>query len=485
MKFDSLKTRQVKSGAYMTVYVLIAFAILAAVNFLAVQYNKSYDSTKDKLYSLSDQTLKVLHNLDRDVKIYYFDKKTQFQRARDMLTRYSNATTKVSIEYIDPDSRPEVAQAMNVRTYGTVFVEMGPTREEAKTTNEEDVTNAIIKAIKGKEKTACLLGGHGEAAPDDAERDGFASAKKEIEGANYATKAISLLQEPEVPSDCTILIVAGPDKEYLQPEIDILRKYIEGGGRALFMIDYQKSPRLVELLASWGVKVNDDVVVDLSGIGQLFGGGPLAPLVAQYENHPIADGMGNVATLFPMTRSVEPGETPPAHWHDTKLFSTTAKSFATSALKVNDGELIRNPAKERQGPIPVGVAATYDVPESDSSAKAADAEKKDGEKAEIKADKEKNPLDSDKKEGRIVVLGTSRLARNNFLGVGGNLDLFLNTLNWLSSDEDLISIRPKQPDNTPLDVSAGAMQRILLGTVFGLPLMIIVAGIRVWWIRRA
>ena len=159
MKFDSLKTRQAKSGAYMTVYVLVAFAILAAVNFLAVQYNKSYDATKDKLYSLSDQTLKVLHNLDRDVKIYYFDKKTQFQRARDMLTRYSNATTKVSVEYIDPDSRPEVAQAMNVRTYGTVFVEMGPTREEAKTTNEEDVTNAIIKAIKGKEKTACLLAG--------------------------------------------------------------------------------------------------------------------------------------------------------------------------------------------------------------------------------------------------------------------------------------------------------------------------------------
>ena len=159
MKLTWLKTRQVKSGAYMAVYVLVAFAILAAVNYLAVQYNKTYDATKDKLYSLSDQTLKVLHNLDRDVKIYYFDKKTQFQRARDMLTRYSNATTKVTVEYIDPDSRPEVAQAMNVRNYGTVFVEMGPTREEAKSTNEEDVTNAIIKAIKGKEKKACLLGG--------------------------------------------------------------------------------------------------------------------------------------------------------------------------------------------------------------------------------------------------------------------------------------------------------------------------------------
>ncbi len=484
MKFDWLSTRQAKSGSYMVVYVLVAFAILAAINYLGVQYNKSYDATKDKLYSLSDQTLKVLHNLDRDVKISYFDRKLQFQHARDMLTRYSNATTKVTVDYIDPDSRPEVAQAMNVRSYGTVYVEMGQTREEAKSINEEDVTNAIIKALKGKEKTACLLGGHGEAAPDDTERDGFASAKKEIEGANYTTKTISLLQEPEVPSDCTMLIVAGPDKDYLQPEIDLLRKYVEDGGRALFMIDYQKSPRLVELLASWGVKVDNDVVVDLSGIGQLFGGGPLAPLVAQYESHPISEGMGNVATFFPMTRSVEPGDAA-ANWHVSKLFSTTDKSFATQDLKVKDGELIRDPAKERQGPIPVGVAATYDVPKSDTAKAATDAATKGGDSAEAKAAKKDNPLDSDKKEGRIVVLGTSRLARNNFLGVGGNLDLFLNTLNWLSSDEDLISIRPKQPDNTPLDVSASEMQRILLGTVFGLPLLIIVAGVRVWWIRRA
>jgi ABC-type uncharacterized transport system involved in gliding motility auxiliary subunit len=186
-----------------------------------------------------------------------------------------------------------------------------------------------------------------------------------------------------------------------------------------------------------------------------------------------------------MTRSVEPGETV-AHWSVSKLFSTTPNSFATTELKVNDGELIRDADKERQGPIPVGVAATYDVPESESSpAAAADAEPKDEESGESKAGDEVNPLDGEQKQGRIVVLGTSRLARNSYVGLGGNLDLFLNTLNWLSSDEDLISIRPKQPDNTPLEVSASEMQRILLGTVFGLPLVIIVAGIRVWWMRRA
>ena len=483
MNIDSLKTRQAKSGAYMVVYVLVAFAILAAVNYLAVQYNKTYDATQSKLYSLSDQTLKILGGLEQDVKIYYFDRKAQFGRAEDMLVRYANASNKVTVDYIDTDSRIEVAEAMNVSKHGTILVELGANREEASSINEEDITNAIIKAIKGKEKKACLLAGHGEAGPEDQQRDGFSAAKQEIEGANYVTETISLLERPEIPGDCTLLIVAGPDKDYLEPEIDLLRKYVDGGGRALFMIDHEKSPRLVELVASWGVKVNNDVVVDLSGIGQLFGGGPLAPLVAQYESHPISNGMGGVATFFPMTRSVEPGE-PVSGWNISKLFGTTPNSFATEQLEVKDGELIRHADKERQGPINVGVAGTFTVPETESSApETADADLP-GDDAAAKTDEEE-PMADEEKQGRIVVLGTSRLARNSFVGLGGNVDLFLNILNWLSSDEDLISIRPKAADNTPLDASAAEMQRILLGTVFGLPLLIIVAGIRVWWMRRA
>ena len=479
MNLDWAKSRQAKSGAFMSVYVLVAIAILAAVNFLAVQYNKNYDATKNKLYSLSDQTIRVLNNLDRDVKIYYFDKKLAFNRAKDQLVRYENASNKVKVEYVDPDSKPDMAQAMNVRTYGTVLVDLGSGRQEAKSTNEEDVTNAIIKAIKGKEKKACLLAGMGEAAADSQERDGFSGAKGEVEGANYTIETISPLEHPTIPSDCTVLIVAGPQNDYPAAEIDILRKYIEGGGAALFMIDYQKGPALVNLLGSWGVKVNDDIVVDPSGIGQFFGGGPLTPLVAQYEDHPITKVMANVTTFFPLTRSVEPGQAPPG-WTVSKLFSTMAESFATQELP-KDGTLSRNPDKERKGPINVGVAATYQVPETANTPDAAATKDAVAPDAEAK----KDPLAGGKKQGRIVVLGTSRLARNSSLGLGGNLDLFLNTLNWLSGDEDMISIRAKQADSTPLQVSESEMRRVFLGTVLGLPLVIIIAGVRVWWTRRA
>jgi ABC-type uncharacterized transport system involved in gliding motility auxiliary subunit len=235
----------------------------------------------------------------------------------------------------------------------------------------------------------------------------------------------------------------------------------------------------VALVGSWGVKVGDEVVIDTSGIGQLFGGGPLAPLVAQYEAHPITDVMGNTATIFPMTRSVEPGEAP-SGWQVSKLFSTTANSFATQELNVEDGELQRNPAKERPGPISVGVAATYAVPASSSPTPPAAAESDEAGQAkeEIAAEK------PEELEGRIVVVGTSMFARNSFVARTGNLDMLLNMLNWLSSDEDLISIRPKNPENTPLNISESQITRLFWGTIVGLPLLIIFAGVRVWWVRR-
>ena len=471
-----LTSRQTKYGAYSGTYILVFLAILVAANYLANRYNKSFDATKDKLYSLSDQTERILGDLDRDITIYYFDRKTNFVPAESSLVRYENVSHRVTVNYIDPDSQLDMAEAMNVRTFGTVIVEAGARREEANSTEEQEVTNAIIRVLKGEDRTACILTGHGEAdSADDNPRDGFSAAKTEIESANYQTQVISLLENPEIPSTCTLLIIAGPETDYFEPEIDLLRRYVEGGGRALFMIDYEQSPSLVALLASWGIEVRDDIVIDTSGIGQLFGGGPLAPLVAQYEPHPISEVMGNVATLFPMTRSVVSG-TAQNGWTVSTLFSTTANSFATTELEVEDGELRRDASLETPGPIPVGVAATYDVPASDSMETGGE----DATEEEISADTDP----AEEMQGRIVVTGTSHFARNNFIGRGGNIDLLLNMLNWLSSDEDLISIRPKDPENTPINLSQTGMSGLFWGTVVCLPLFILLSGVRVWWIRR-
>ena len=488
MSFDALKTRQAKYGSYTTVYIVVVIAILAAVNYLANQHNKTFDATEGKLYSLSEQTVKVLDELEADLKISYFDRATDFESVRSSLVRYENASNSVTVDYVDPDSRPDVAQAMNVRTYGTLIVEYGVNREEAQSTDEQDITNAIIRAKKGQEKSACLLAGHGEAAGDDREREGFAGASEEIEAANYSMASLSLLERPQIPTQCTVLIVAGARNRIEDPEIDILRLYVEGGGRLLLMIDKKKSPGLVELVAGWGIRVKDDTVLDLTGIGQLFGAGPLTPLVSDYENHAITEVMAGSATFFPYARTVEPGESVDG-WEVDKLFSTTAGSFATDKLEIVDEELVRNTSWETEGPISVGVAATYEVPDEtadedvdDSDDESGDAEQ-DASGDDDEAEQGAAPED-DAKQGRVVVVGTSGFARNYSLSRGSNLDLLLNILNWLSSDEDLISIRPTDPENTPLNLTSSDMTRLFLLTVVGFPAVIVVLGISVWWRRR-
>ena len=466
-----LKSRQAREGGYSAAYVLVFVAILVAVNYLADQYNKTYDATELKLYSLSDQTHKILNDLESDVTIYHFDQQARFDGAKQSLVRYENASNNVSVKYIDPDSDPAQAQIMNIRTYGTTLIEIAGAREEADSTSEEAVTNAIIQAIKGREKTACIMTGHGEASIEDSEREGFSIAQGEIEGANYETQTLSLLENPHIPVECTLVIVGGPEASYLEPEVDILRAYVEGGGRLLMMLEHTKSPELVDLAAMWGIEIKDDVVIDLSGIGQLFGGSPLTPIVAEYDSfHPITEVMTNVAAFFPMVRTVAEG-TEPEGWNVSELMKTTEGSFATSKLDVVEGELNRDPANETPGPINIAVAAEYAVPD------AAPTDDDAGAGDEISNNEEE-------KQGRVVVVGTARFARNYFVGRGGNLDVFLNMLNWLSSDEDLISIRPKDPESTPMDITERQMTNIFLGLLIGLPLMIISAGVRMWWLRR-
>lgn len=472
---SAMGSRQARQGSYAAVYTLVFVAIIAAANYLADRYNKTYDATESKQYSLSDQTHKILGGLDRDLKLYYFGRRLEFQRAQDLLVRYENASPRLSVEYVDVVKQPELTTAMNVRREDSILITSGEQREEAKSNTEQEITNSIIRLLKGTDKTTCFIAGHGEADPENSERAGFAGAKQEIEGANYKTETVRLVETLSIPESCTLVIVAGAQNDFLEPEIDVLRKYVDNGGRLLLLIDYQKTPGLVELAASWGVKVTNEVVIDLAPIGRLLGvGGPLVPLVSNYEAHPITEVMEGVASFFPMSRPVEPGDSVEG-WTVSKLFGTGPNTFATPKLDVDDeGVLKRDENAERQGPLTLAVAATHDVPSSAASPEPS------GEAGNGSA--EEKP--EDKKESRVVVVGTSVFAHNSFLGRGGNLDLLLNMLNWLTSDEDLISIRPKDPENTPLDLTGGQLSSLFWGSVVGLPLIIIFAGVWVWWERR-
>jgi ABC-type uncharacterized transport system involved in gliding motility auxiliary subunit len=480
MNSEWLKARQTRYGAYLFTYLVVIIAVLGATNWLANRYNKSFDSTSNKRFSLSAQTDKIVKGLNRDVTITYFDKTTEFGRARDLLDRYANLSSKLRLEYVDPDKKPQLARAANVRTYGTIYIDSGIRKEEAKSLTEEDITGALIRSLKSGERNVCFVTGSGEHGLDDSGRTGYSSVKEALEKNNYKTKTISLLEigagappqavklgqpaapaadgaKPSVPADCTVLVVAGPKYDYTQPEVDAIKTYVENGGRALFLIDpplklgrddYSGSPALAAVIDTWGVTLDKDLALDTSGVGQIFGLGPEVPLVTSYESQPIVRDLKDVATAFPLARTLQVKSS--GSGTAEKLFSTSSNSYATTSI--NSAEIRIDPKKDKKGPLILAASGSY---------KGAAG-----------------------KEGRFVVVGSSNWASNNILRFNGNRDLFLNMMNWLSSDEDLISIRPKDPEDRRLNISTRQMSALAYSSMLFLPLIVIVSGFVVWSQRR-
>jgi ABC-type uncharacterized transport system involved in gliding motility auxiliary subunit len=453
-----LKARQTKYAAFATTYILIVIAAVIVANILANRYNKSYDATSNKRYSLSDQTAKIVKGLKQDAIITYYDQSTKFHDGRDLLDEYKNLSPKVKVEYIDPDKNPQAAREAGIRNFGTAVVQIGLKKEEAKSMTEEGITGAFIRDLKSSTRTICFVTGSGEHQLEDSDREGLSRFKDLLSKDNYENKTISLLQTAEVPTDCTALVVAGPTRNYEQPEVDAIKKYVEDGGRALLMLDaplkagrstIADNDALTTVLQGWGVTVNKDLILDFSSIGQLVGLGPQVVLVTSYESQPIVSDMKGTATGFPLSRSIEIKNTDKASVQ--KMFDSSDSSLATSNL--SSAAVSVNDPKNKKGPFTIAAAGTYNTGKENS-------------------------------QGRFVVVGSSSWIENGLINFNGNSDLALNTINWLSSDEDLISIRPKENEDRRITMTRAQLGWVRATSQFLLPGLVIVAGIGVWWKRR-
>jgi len=452
MRLEWLKARRTKYTGYITVYILVVVAVLAAINWLGQNYNKSYDATANKRYSLSDQTEKVVSGLKQDVKITYFDETARFDQARDLLGRYAALSRRIQVAYIDPLRKPQLAKVAGVNVIPTTHIEAGSRKEEARSLTEAEVTSALIRALKGQ-RTVCVVGGSGEPDLDDSDPSGQSFLKQILEKDNYKLKTITLLEKPEIPKDCTELLVGGPRKDYTDDAVKVIKAYMEGGGRGLFLLGpplklgrehISENAGLLKMLEGWGVTLNKVLIVDARG--QRSGLGAEVSVATDYESHTIGRAMKKTGTVFPFARSLEVKTVDKVQVE--KLFSTGSNSYATSNL--GPGPISVDASRDKKGPFAIAAAGTYDG------------------------------------KGRFVVVGSAEWTTNSFLGIPffGNPDLLLNMANWLSADEELISIRPKSPEDRRLSLNVQNMWVIKYLSVFILPLAVIGAGVVVWWRRR-
>jgi len=458
MNTQFLQARQTKYASYAALYILVMLAILVIANVLADRYNKSFDSTANKRYSLSDQTSKIVKGLKQPATITYFDQSTKFPQAKDTLDQYANLSPRVHVEYVDPDKKPELARAAGVKNYGTAIVQIGDRKEEAHSINEEGITGAFIREEKTTVRTICFLEGSGEHRLEDSDRSGLSRMKDLLSKEEYQAQSVNLVVKAEIPSACTVLVIAGPESDYQQPEVDAIKKFVEDGGRALFLLDpplkmgrseIADNDALGKALETWGVTLEKNLIIDLNPIGQIAGLGPQVALVTSYDTHAIVNEMKRTVTGFPLARSLQiknGGKTTVE-----KLFSSSDSSLATT--KLDSPSINPKDPKNINGPLLLAAAGTYNTGKENS-------------------------------QGRFVIIGCSSWAANAFITFNGNRDLALNTINWLASDEDLISIRPKERDDRRLTLTQAQMSWVRITSQFVLPLLVIFTGVSTWWRRR-
>lgn len=477
--FKVMKQRNARYGAIASVSVLVVLGILIAVNMLSVRRSKRWDLTANQQYSLSEQSIKLLRELDAPVKFLVFDQADGFDRFRTRLTAYQyQSPDNVQIEYIDADKRPVQAKQYNVDAYGTVVIEYKGRQERVSSDSEQDLTNGLIKAVTGQQKLVYFVQGHGEKDTANSERGGYSTIAGALGRDNYGVEKLVLAQQQDVPADAAVVVLAGPTVDLLAPEADMMRRYLEKGGHALILLDppgaaSAPTPMIDALLKDWSVEAGRNIVIDASGVGQIFGGDASVPVAASYTDHPITQRF-NMLTAYPLARSVTPSSTTTQGRYAQTIIETGPKSWADTDLKASGEMAMDAAAGDKPGPVSVAVAVAAPVADAAAAGQTPPADPAAAQAAD----------QTPKKESRLAVVGDSDFAANYAIGIQGNKDLFVNAVNWLAQQENLIAIRPREPDDRRITLTEQSTQGIFLMSLFIVPGLIFGAGVYSWWRRR-
>jgi ABC-type uncharacterized transport system involved in gliding motility auxiliary subunit len=471
------KGRGARYGTLSIVSIIVFLGILVAVNYLGARQNKRWDLTANQVFSLSDQTIKILKELKEPVTFVVYERQDRQDLHRDRLEEFTYQTAQVRTEFVDPDREPARAQEAKIETLPTILIQYAGRTERVSSSNEQDLTNGLIKAVTGQAKKVYFTQGHGEKDPASSDRTGYSTIGDALKQDNFAVESLLLVTQKAVPDDATIVVIAGPATDFFPPEIEALKAYVAKGGKVLVLLDPPSKPgaaqpQLTQFLTDWGINAGSDIVLDASGVGQMLGTDASVPVAAQYPTHPITQGF-RVLTAYPMARSMSPIEGGSNSHIAQPLVNTSQQSWAESdlaSLSTGKGQVEFNPDKgDKQGPITL--AAAVSAPATVTPPKPANAS----------PDSTEAPATP---ETRVVAVGDSDFASNMAIGVQGNRDFFMNSLNWLAQQENMIAVRPRQPQDHRLTLTADQQNRIMILSLFIIPGLVFASGVYTWWRRR-
>jgi len=450
--------RALHFGGLTAVSLVALVVVLGIANWVAYKRPKSWDLTRDRIFTLQEDSVRTLRRLESDVRaiaVYRMDEEG-YPQAEGLLKRYAALSPRFTYEMVDPYKSPEKARTYGVVSGGPrILIVAGEQKAPASAPDEQGVTNALVKVTRSASHKVYFTTGHGE--PDPASKDprGYEQIAKALGGEGYEVATLSLLEKPEVPEDAAVVVVAGARTGFLKAEAEALARYAAKGGHLGIFLEPEAEAGLDRLLEAYGIQADDDVVVDPSPAAQLLGS-PVSPVVMPSGAHAISRDLADTALVFPTSRSLVAltgsGVTP------TPLALTGRDAWGETDVKgVFQRGVARRDEGEKVGPLPLAMAAEKTVT--------------GGGKRSDRA--------------RLVVAGDGDFFSNKYLQLGANRDFAMNAVGWLAEQEDRITIRPKSREASLVLLTEAQATALKFLSVDVLPVALLGIGLAVWTVRRS
>jgi ABC-type uncharacterized transport system involved in gliding motility auxiliary subunit len=432
------------------VFTVLFLVLVGSLGYLALEFRMHWDISQNGRNSLSQASVDILQKLDGPVQVTVYATPQDLQLGdirgiiRNFISVYQRIKPDMALQFIDPVEEPQLAQSAGIKLNGEIVISFNERKERLATINEQAFSNALVRLARANEKRLLVLSGHGERKLDGiANRDMGGFGKKLIE-IGFENTSFNFADEPHIPSDSNMLIIASPQINLLEGEVSKLLDYIAGGGNLLWLVDVGSLHGLLPLAESLGIVFTPGTIVDPQA--KRLRAPPTFSLGTLYGSHAVTENFDYI-TVFPFARQLILEDSP--EWRRAILVEAAPQGW------VETSEINEEPSFDEDsdvaGPVNIAVALSRII---------------------------------DDREQRVIVVGSGHFLANTYLGNGGNLDFGINMINWLAGDEAFIAIQPRATIDSQLALNELELTLISLGFLIVLPLVFLIIGIYISWHRK-
>jgi ABC-type uncharacterized transport system involved in gliding motility auxiliary subunit len=437
------------------IFIVLLLLAVGLLGWLSNKHSVQFDWTSNKRNTLSQSSIELLKTLKGPVTVtvYVQDDETVHAAVKEILQRYQREKKDFTFRLINPDIDFESAQRDGIERYGQIIIKYNNNRENIASLSEQTISNALLRLSRPDTRKLVFIKGHGERSITDDSNTSYSKLSDELVNKGFTTDTHNLLLG-DVPQDTSVVVIAAPDRPYLEGELELIRSYLDQGGNMLWMMDPGDMQGLEQLADLLGIRYLDGIIVDnninLRNTLRIQHAAMIP--VLDYKVHPVTQNI-EYNTLFPISRGVEQVNTA---FNGTVIAQSLPLSWSENSGLGTD--IVYEPENgDTEGPIGIILALEKDI---------------------------RNENDTEKTTQRIIVAGDSDFIANSYIGAGANLSLGLNIFNWLAGDDDLISIEPKQAPDTQLELDDTEVMIIGLGYFILLPAGLVLSGVIIWMRRR-